>query len=191
MTPVDPLELLGVLTGVVAVWLTVRQNVWCWPVGLVNVALFAVVFSRARLYADAGLQGVYFALCLYGWWAWLHGGRDHGPLAVTRSPRRERLVLAVLALAGAALLGTLLHRGTNASFPYLDSALTAGSLAAQWLQARKRLENWIVWIAVDVVYVGMYVTKDLHLTALLYAGFTVLAVAGFREWRRSLARSPA
>ncbi|MCL4837623.1 MAG: nicotinamide riboside transporter PnuC [Thermoanaerobaculia bacterium] len=191
MTPVDPLELLGVLTGVVAVWLTVRQNVWCWPVGLVNVALFAVVFARARLYADAGLQGVYFALCLYGWWAWLHGGRDRGPLAVTRSPRRERLALAVLAVAGAALLGTLLHRGTNASFPYLDSALTAGSLAAQWLQARKRLENWLVWIAVDVVYVGMYVAKELHLTALLYAGFTALAVAGLREWRRSLAGSAA
>lgn len=191
MTPVDPLELLGVLTGVVAVWLTVRQNVWCWPVGLVNVALFAVVFARARLYADAGLQGVYFALCLYGWWAWLHGGRDRGPLAVTRSPRRERLALAVLAVAGAALLGTLLHRGTDASFPYLDSALTAGSLAAQWLQARKRLENWLVWIAVDVVYVGMYVAKELHLTALLYAGFTALAVAGLREWRRSLAGSAA
>ena len=187
----DPLELLGVLTGVVAVWLTVRQNVWCWPVGLVNVALFAVVFARARLYADAGLQGVYFALCLYGWWAWLHGGRDRGPLAVTRSPRREWLALAVLAVAGAALLGTLLHRGTDASFPYLDSALTAGSLVAQWLQARKRLENWLVWIAVDVVYVGMYLAKELHLTALLYAGFTALAVAGLREWRRSLAGSAA
>ena len=191
MTVVDPFELLGVLTGVVAVWLTVRQNVWCWPVGLVNVALFAVVFARARLYADAGLQGVYFALCLYGWWAWLHGGRDHGPLAVTRSTRRERLALAALAVAAAALLGTLLHRGTDASFPYLDSALTAGSLAAQWLQARKRLENWLVWIAVDVVYVGMYVAKDLHLTALLYAGFAALAVAGLREWRRSLAGSAA
>lgn len=191
MTVLDPFELLGVLTGVVAVWLTVRQNVWCWPVGLVNVALFAVVFARARLYADAGLQGVYFALCLYGWWAWLHGGRDHGPLAVTRSTRRERLALAALAVAAAALLGTLLHRGTDASFPYLDSALTAGSLAAQWLQARKRLENWLVWIAVDVVYVGMYVAKDLHLTALLYAGFAALAVAGLREWRRSLAGSAA
>jgi len=175
-----------VLTGVAAVWLTVRQKIWCWPVGLVNVTLFAVVFARARLYADAGLQGIYFALAIYGWWAWLHGGTDHGPLVVTRSPRREWLPLAAGAAVAALLLGTLLHRHTDASFPFLDSALTTGSLAAQWLQARKRLANWTVWIGVDLVYVGMYIAKGLHLTALLYAGFTLLAITGLREWRRAM-----
>ena len=174
------------LTGVAAVWFTVRQKIWCWPVGLVNVTLFAVVFARARLYADAGLQGIYFALAIYGWWAWLHGGTDHGPLVVTRSPRREWLPLAAGAAVAALLLGTLLHRHTDASFPFLDSALTTGSLAAQWLQARKRLANWTVWIGVDLVYVGMYIAKGLHLTALLYAGFTLLALTGLREWRRAM-----
>lgn len=187
----DPLELLGVATGVAAVWLTVRQIVWCWPLGLVNVALFAVVFARARLYADAGLQVVYFALCAYGWWAWLHGGRDHGPLAVSRIPRRTALALALGATAFAAALGAFLHRSTDASFPFLDAALAAGSLAAQWMQTRKWLENWTVWIAVDTVYVGMYLAKGLHPTAGLYLGFLVLAALGLREWSRSAAGVPA
>jgi nicotinamide mononucleotide transporter len=185
----DPLEIAGFVTGVVAVWLTVRQNVWCWPLGLVNVAIFAVVFYRARLYADMGLQGVYFALCLYGWWEWLHGGTAHGPLAVGRTPPRWALALAGLAAAFAVGLGALLARATDAALPWLDSSLTAGSLAAQYLQARKWIENWWAWLAVDVVYVGMYVFKRLYLTAGLYAVFLGLAVAGLLAWRRALSGS--
>lgn len=182
----DPLELAGVATGVVAVFLTVRQNPWCWPLGIVNVALFAVVFTRSRLYADAGLQLVYLALCAYGWWQWTHGGPRGGALPVARTPPRIALALAAVATLFALALGTLLARTTDASYPHLDSALAAGSLAAQWLQARKWIENWWVWIAVDVVYVGLYLAKDLAATALLYALFTVLALSGALAWRRSL-----
>jgi len=170
----------------VAVLLTVRQNPWCWPIGIVNVALFAVVFTRSKLYADAGLQVVYLALCAYGWWQWTHGGPGGGALAVARTPARVAAWLAAVAAAFALALGTLLARATDASFPYLDSALAAGSLAAQWLQARKWFENWWVWIAVDVVYVGLYLAKGLAATALLYAMFTALAVSGLLAWRRAL-----
>ncbi len=169
--------------------LTVRQNPWCWPIGIVNVALFAVVFARARLYADSGLQLVYLGLCAYGWWQWTHGGPAGGALPVGRAGRAVLLPLAGIAAAFALSLGTLLARATDASFPYLDSALAAGSLAAQWLQARKWIENWWVWIAVDVVYVGLYLAKQLAATALLYAMFTALAAAGLLAWRRSLAQS--
>ena len=178
------------MTGVVAVLLTVRQNPWCWPIGIVNVALFAIVFGRSRLYADAGLQIVYLGLCAYGWWQWTHGGPAGGTLAVARTPVRVAALLAALAAAFALALGTLLARATDASFPYLDSALAAGSLAAQWLQARKWLENWWVWIAVDVVYVGLYLAKGLAATALLYGMFTALAISGLLAWRRSLASAP-
>ncbi|MCB1008954.1 MAG: nicotinamide mononucleotide transporter, partial [Acidobacteria bacterium] len=118
------------MTGVVAVLLTVRQNPWCWPIGIVNVALFAIVFGRSRLYADAGLQIVYLGLCAYGWWQWTHGGPQGGTLAVSRTPPRVAALLAALAALFALALGTLLARATDASFPYLDSALAAGSLAA-------------------------------------------------------------
>jgi len=190
---VNPLEILVAATGALGVWLTARENVWCWPVGLANVAIYAVVFREARLYADMGLQGVYFALCLYGWWAWLRGGAAHGRLVVSRAPRA---VLAGCALSGilfAAALGTFLRSRTDAALPLWDAGTTAFSLVAQFLQTRKWIENWPIWIAVDAVYVGMYVVKRLYLTAGLYALFLVLAGIGLVAWRRSLAaaRAPA
>ena len=179
-------EIAGVLFGIVAVWLTTRENPWCWPVGLVNVGLFILVVHEARLYADMGLQVVYVALCLYGWYQWLHGGASGGTLRVSRAPRRALVWLAAAGLLFAGALGAGLRRYTDASLPFWDSSLASFSLVAQWMQARKLIENWAVWILVDVVYVGMYVWKRLHPTAGLYAVFVLLAVLGLVEWRRSL-----
>lgn len=180
-------EVAGVLFGVVSVWLIVKESVWGWPTGLVNVGLFIVVFWKARLYADMGLQVAYVVLCLYGWWAWKHGGRADGSMRVTRTPRVAAWLLGAAGAAGAGLLGFLLHGHTDASLPFWDSATTSFSLVGQWMQTRKWLENWWVWIAVDVVYVGIYVAKHLYLTAALYAIFLGLAVQGARNWQRSLA----
>ena len=180
------LEWVAVAFGVVSVWLTVRQNPWCWPLGIVNVGLFAVLFWRERLYADAGLQLVYVAVCAYGWWAWVRGGPGAGPLRVSRVPPRAALALLGAGVLLAALLGLTLKRATDAALPFWDAGTTAFSLVAQWMQARKWLENWTVWIVVDVVYVGMYLSKGLHLTAGLYAAFVGLAFLGRREWTRAL-----
>ena len=187
----NPYEVAGVLFGALAVWLTVRENVWCWPTGLVNVLLSAIVFAEAKLYADVGLQLVYVALCLYGWYAWLHGGVDRGALAVARTPGFAWVALAVLGVAFAAALGAFLQRHTDAALPFWDSSTASFSLVAQWMQTRKWIENWLVWIAVDVIYVGMYVVKGLFLMAGLYAAFLVLAVLGLVAWRRSLAMKVA
>jgi len=184
---VSGVELLGVLSGVLAVWLTTRENVWCWPIGLVNVGLFIVVFFRAKLYADMGLQVVYVALCLYGWYEWLHGGRDHGALGVTSTPRPAIAALASAGVVFAAALGLFLSQKTDAALPFWDAGTTSFSLVAQAMQTRKWWENWLVWIAVDVVYVGIYVAKHLYLTAGLYAVFLALAATGLRSWRRSMA----
>lgn len=180
---VNLVEFFGVVTGFVGVWLTTRRNVWCWPVGLVNVLLFLVVFADARLYADASLQVVYVVLLSYGWWFWLRGGEDHHAAPVTRLSRARFATLAGLVLVATVGAGFALSRFTDADLPYWDSFTTAASLVAQWLQARKILENWIVWIVADVVYVGMYLVKGLELTAVLYASFLVLAVIGWRAWR--------
>jgi len=185
----NPYEAIGVAAGIVSVWLTVRENVWCWPIGLVNVGLFIVVFHQSKLYADMGLQVVYVALCLYGWYAWLHGGADRGKLQVSRAPVA---VLAGLGAAGvvfAVLLAAALRDHTDAALPAWDAATTSFSLVAQALQTKKWIENWIVWIVVDVVYVGIYVAKHLYPTALLYAVFLILAARGLAEWRRSLGAS--
>jgi nicotinamide mononucleotide transporter len=188
----NPYEVAGVAFGVVAVWLTVKENVWCWPTGLVNVVLSGVVFAQARLYADMGLQAVYVALCLYGWYAWLHGGKDHGVLHVSRTPGAAATALAAGGVAFAGALGFFLRSHTDAALPFWDAATASFSLVAQWMQTRKWIENWMVWIAVDAVYVGMYVVKGLFLMAGLYAVFLGLAVAGLLAWRRSApVRSPS
>jgi nicotinamide mononucleotide transporter len=186
---VSAYEVLGALSGIAAVALTVRENVWCWPIGIVNVALYVIVFFQAKLYADMGLQLVYVALCLYGWHAWLHGGRDHGVLQVSRIPGRAAAALTVAGIAGSALLGHLLRSRTDAALPFWDSATTSFSLVAQAMQTKKWIENWIVWIAVDLVYVGIYLVKQLYLTAGLYAVFLSLALRGLVEWRRSMAQA--
>jgi nicotinamide mononucleotide transporter len=175
-----------VVLTLTAVFLTTRQVIWCWPLGMVSVTLYAAVFVEARLYADAGLQGLYFALMAYGWWAWRRRGDQGTELAVTRTSRRMRVALAAAAMLGGIALGQTLTRFTDASLPFVDSLLTSFSIAAQWMQTRKLIESWVVWLVVDVCYVGMFLYKDLDLTAGLYAVFLVLAVMGLAEWRRTM-----
>ena len=185
------LELFAAVTGAVSVWLSVRQNIWSWPTAIVNVVLYAFVFHGARLYADMALQVVYAVLSVYGWYQWLHGGPGRAELRVTTTTPRLAAILGAIGAAGSVVLGALLHRGTDAALPYLDASLSSISLVAQWMMTRKLLENWLVWIAVDVVYVGMFIYKELYLTAGLYAVFLALAVRGYAEWRRSMVAEAA
>ena len=173
----------------VAVYLTAREIIWCWPLGMVSVVLYAKVFYEARLYADMGLQGLYFGLAAYGWWAWLHGGKDHGELEVSLTTRRMGVGILVTATLFGVGLGQILTGLTNASLPFMDSLLTSFSIAAQWMQTRKLLESWLLWLAVDVLYVGMFLFKKLYLTAGLYAVFLALAAMGFANWRRTMRAS--
>ena len=180
-------EVLAVIFGIVSVYLSTREHIWSWPTALVNVALYFIVFYEAKLYADMGLQVVYFGLSLYGWYEWLYGGANRTELHVSRTTQSLGVRLLIIGVVCAAVLGTLLARFTDAALPYVDSATTSTSLVAQWMMTRKILENWAVWVVVDVVYVGMFIFKKLYLTAGLYAVFLVLAVMGFIQWKRSLA----
>ncbi|HEX8454903.1 MAG TPA: nicotinamide riboside transporter PnuC [Longimicrobium sp.] len=179
------IEWIAAAFGVVSVWLSVRENVWSWPTAIVNTALYVLVFRNARLYADMGLQVIYIAISLYGWYHWLHGGTGHGELRVSRIRRHELLCLPVLAVACTLALAALLSRYTNATLPYLDSTLTVCSLIAQWLMTRKILENWMLWVVLDVAYVALFIHRALYPTALLYAVFLVLAAMGHVQWTRS------
>ena len=172
------LEVIAALTGAISVYLSVRQNIWSWPTAIVNVVLYTLVFYDAKLYADMGLQVIYAALSIYGWYEWLHGGENKSALHVSRTNARAGLVLAIIGLGGAGVLGFILRGATDAALPFMDSFLSSTSLVAQWMMTKKKLENWLVWIAVDVLYVGMFSFKHLYLTSALYAVFLVLAVRG-------------
>lgn len=187
----SPLEGIAAAFGVVSVFLSTRQNIWSWPTAIVNVTLYTIVFYQGQLYGQMGLQTVYLVLSIYGWYQWLHGGEKRTELRVSRASLRLLAVLGALNVLACVALAWLL-RHTDAALPWLDSALTTTSLIAQWMMTRKILENWVIWIVLDVVYVPMFLSQGLYATAALYAAFLVLAFMGLVEWRRSIpAPSPA
>lgn len=184
-------ELVGVVLGIVTVYLSTRENIWSWPTALVNNTLFAIVFVRSGLYSDAGLQVIYFILSLYGWYEWLYGGKGHTELHVTRMPRRQWPILLGIGLVAWLGLGAITSRLPGAAIPYMDAALTTISLIAQYQMTRKYIENWILWIIANCCYIPMLIYKGLYLTAFNYTVYQVLAVMGYIAWRRSLRETVA
>jgi nicotinamide mononucleotide transporter len=177
-------ELAAALVSAAGVWLTARRSPWCWPVGLVSVVAYAWIFVDAKLYSDTLLQVVFALLILYGWHRWMRNLDASGHVRVAALDTRSATLHLAVGTAAALALGYAMHRWTDASLPWLDAALTSFSLVAQWWQARRHAAAWWLWIAVDVIYVGEYAYKSLPITAVLYAGFVVLAAMGWRAWRR-------
>jgi nicotinamide mononucleotide transporter len=180
------LEIAGMAATVIGIWLTTRRLLICWPVVLLADLLYLVVFFRARLFSDAMLQMFFVAFTLYGWWHWWRGLRAEGEVRVVPLDARGWFAGLAAGALGAVLLGWLMVR-VGAALPHLDAALTSYSLVASWWQARKHIANWWLWIAVDLIYIGEYLYKNLQATALLYAGLVLLAILGLRDWRRAAA----
>ena len=178
-------ELLGFATGAASVWLTVLARISNFPVGIANSAFFLVLFLSARLYADSGLQVVYIAAGFAGWWQWRPGGQRRRGLVVARSGWRLLAAWAVFAVAATWGLTIALGAAHDIA-PFWDALTTALALAAQFLLNAKRIENWVFWMAADVVYVPLYVVKRLDLTAIVYVLFLALCFAGAAAWRRAL-----
>jgi nicotinamide mononucleotide transporter len=182
--PIPAIEVLGFVTGGICVWLVVREHVWNWPIGIANNVVFLLMFGRAHLFADAGLQIVYIVLGVYGWLFWIRGGPAQTQLTISRTSRSQWLVMAAaIPLATLALRALLIE--VNGSAPLLDALTTVLSLAAQYMVCRKQLEHWLLWIAADVIYVPLYAARGLPLTAVLYFVFLLLCVVGWRDWRRT------
>jgi nicotinamide mononucleotide transporter len=166
------------------VWLVVRESVWNFPIGLLNVATFSIVFFHSRLFADAGLQVVYFVLGIVGWRLWLRGGKNHTRLCLSRIGSAESAWLGFFVVVSTLCLWQALeHLGGSASF--WDALTTSLSLASQWMLNRKHLESWLGWIVVDTIYIPLYASKGLYLTAILYSIFLCMAFIGWKQWHRS------
>ena len=185
----NAVEGVAAALGLISVWLNVREDWRGWPVGAVMVALYFAVFARVKLYADAGLQVIYFVLQFYGWYEWVRGGEDKSGLAVSRTPRHVLVGCILSGTVGTVALGTALGRYTDQALPYWDSGITAFSLVAQWMLAKKYLENWLLWAAIDVIAVGVYWTKDLLPTTVLYGIFLLLCLQGYQRWKMTLMRA--
>lgn len=180
-------EIIGTVLGVIGVALMIRQNMWTWPVGIAQVTVSAWVFYTAKLYSDAVLQVVFFVIQAYGWWHWLHASSTtRAQLPVTRLRGRAIAGWIIVGALATAAWGELMRRNTDAALPHWDAFIFIFSVISQWLQARKRLENWAGWMIVNAVAIGVFWVKDLRLYAALYVVFFVMAVAGHIEWRRAM-----
>ena len=183
----SPIEIAAAVLGVVTVLLVVRRSVWNYPFALAMVVLYFVVFFDARLYSDAILQIFFFAINLYGWWAWHHAPRvDHGVKVLTMG-WKDRFLWLGATIAASAVWGIGMARFTDAVAPFVDATVAGLSVSAQMLQSLRRIETWVLWIVVDVSAIGLFWSRELLVTAGLYALFLVMSVAGFIEWKRRLA----
>ncbi len=184
-------ESVAVAISALAVWLTTRRSLWNYPFSFASVALYTHIFYGVKLYADMALQVVFAAALAYGLYEWRAFRSRDGAVRVSHATRRELCSGLAYGIVGAAALGWFTSTRTDAALPWVDATLTAASLVASWWAARRRIENWWLWIVVDLAYVGVYLTKGLDLTACLYAGFVVLAIMGLFGWQRAHAADQA
>jgi nicotinamide mononucleotide transporter len=186
--PDNAAEIVAVVLGLISVYLTTRQNVWCYPLGIISVFIYIFIFYDVKLYADMGLQVFFIVLQVYGWYEWLYGGAEHTALHVSRAVKKVYGISFLFTVIATAVLGYILHQLTDASLPYVDSFLAVLSMVAQWMMAKKYIENWILWMAVNIGSIGMYGVKGLYFTMFLYAVYFCLAIVGYVEWKRSMPR---
>ena len=201
-TKLNPIEIFGVITGIIYVFLEIRQNIWLWPVGIATSAVYVYVFFISKFYADMSLQIYYLVVSCAGWYWWVRGsgqktpgsgrgGEDaivegNGRLRVTRLKLRTGLFLSAVFVALYFLVWLVLSRLTDSPVPEWDSLITSLSVIATWMLARKIFEHWYLWVVVNLISVIIFSTRELYPTVILYLVYLTMSFAGLRSWRKSL-----
>ena len=192
--PLSYIELVGTIFYLWSVWLIARRRILTWPIGIIAVILYMLIFYQIRLYSDALEQVYYLIASVYGWWHWLKSPRDGATVVDVSFSNKKSILLWVLAsVVLGIVLGAFMSRAHTllpgifpaaASYPYLDALTTIGSFSAMWLLARRRIESWVYWILIDIVGIGLYYVKGVRFIALLYVVLLGLAIKGFVSWSR-------
>ncbi len=183
------LEIIGLFSGLLCVWLLIRENVLTFPIGLIYAVVTVVVVARANLFADVLLNLYYVIMNAYGWYFWIYGARERRTsevLLVAWVPKTQWPLIVGVIVLGTVLMGLYFSTQTEASLPYPDSFTTVASFVAMWMSAKKYLESWILWLVIDVIQVGLYIVKGIEAYALLYLIYLFMAVYGWLQWRRHL-----
>lgn len=181
------LELFGTLAGFVYIYFEIKEKIWLWPLGIITSALYIIVFFSAKIYADMGLQVYYLVVSIYGWYWWLNGKKQgENKLAVTNIAQKDFFTLGGITIILFIGISQILIHLTDSEIPYIDSLTTSLSITATWMLARKIIEQWYIWIFVNALSIGVYVYKELYVTVILFAVYTVLAIVGLLEWQKSL-----
>jgi nicotinamide mononucleotide transporter len=177
-------EILAIIASLAGVILSMERKSLAWLCNIIASGLYGYIFWRSGLYSDMELQGFFILMAAYGWWNWSQSEAGWKPEKSPYLPLLKGLMIALLFGAGSGYLHTLYFR--SVSFPYLDATLTGLSIYGTWLATKRKIENWIVWIIVDFAYVGMYLSKGLWGTAVLYGVFILLAFKGYLDWHKQL-----
>lgn len=180
------LEIVGVVVGLLYIWLEYKVSIWLWLAGVIMPAIYVFVYYNSGFYADMGINIYYFGASLYGWLLWKVKGDNGKPLPITRTPKRLILPYAAITVVAFAIIAYILIHFTDSDVPYGDSFTTALSIVGLWMLARKYVEQWLVWIVVDVACAALYIYKGLYPTAGLYALYSVIAVAGYFKWLKMM-----
>ena len=186
------IEILGTLVGLAYLWLEYRASIYLWIASIIMPAIYLVVYYNAGLYADFGINIYYLAIAIYGWAAWRFGFKLFGrndevqnqELPITHTPRKVWAVAALASCALTFIIAWVLISFTDSTVPWADAFTTALSVVGMWMLARKYIEQWWVWLIVDVACVALYIYKDLYFTAALYALYAIVAIFGYRKWKQ-------
>lgn len=176
------LEIVGTIIGFVYLWQEVKASIWLWLTGIVMPAIYTVVFYKSGLYADFGIQVYYIVAALYGFLFWKFGKKQDKPLPIVHTSVRQGVILFLITVLVFIPIYLILTKFTDSTVPFYDSATTALSIVALWMLAKKHVEQWFVWIAVDAVSSALYFYKGIYFTAVLYAVYTVVAIYGYKKW---------
>ena len=176
------LEICAVVLALIYVILAIFQRRLCWIAAIASASLYIVIFWQVQLYLEAALQVFYIAMAVYGWFAWQQKIDQSQTAIRTWSPKQHTVACSTLVFLSV-LIGGAMDRWTDAASPFVDATTTVSALLATWMVARKLLENWLYWIAIDLASIGLYLSRDLSLTATLFAGYVLLATWGYRTWR--------
>jgi nicotinamide mononucleotide transporter len=184
------IEIVGALLSLIYLFLSIKQKIWLWPVGLLSAVFYVIVFYQSKFYADMSLNVYYFFISIYGWLTWSGAkSRKNIVLHVRRARSKERVILVLLIIAIFGLLGYFLDNYTDSPIPYWDAFTTSGSIIATWMLAKKIIEHWIIWVVVDLVSLGLYIEKGLYPTASLFAVYAIMAIFGYLSWKRIIKTS--
>jgi nicotinamide mononucleotide transporter len=184
----NKIEILGAILGILYIFFSIRQNIFTWPTGLLTSALYIFVFFQSKFYADMGLQVYYVGISIYGWYYWAKKQKSENTDTVQVKQTRKILwikLTAVTSLLYVVILFILLNF-TDSPVPFMDSLTTALSIVATWMLARKHIEQWLIWIVVDLISIGLYIYKDLWPTVILFVVYTIMAALGYIEWKKDL-----
>lgn len=183
------LEGIAVFFGILSVWYAKKENILVFPTGIISVVIYIYICFFAKLYADMGINFVYFVMSIYGWYMWSRKDDAKPVIPISWSTKKDHIISAIMLIGFFFTLSYFLTNYTDSNVPIIDSTTTSIFIVGMWLMARKKIENWIYWIIGDIISIPLYFYKDLALTSIQFTVFLVLAIMGFIEWRRKLVGS--